>query len=356
LSIKVNVPGKLIIVGEYAVLEGADALVAAITRYVNAEISASENKYCRLSGNLTTESITFLVDDLGEVVPTPGQSDQLLTTMNFAISIISHICKKIKVLGIDISPFNLQIDTSQFYLKENKLGLGSSAALTVALIVILSFFTGIEKRILSSKFDLFRFACETHFRAQGNQGSGIDIAASVNGGINIYNVNWIVDEGGDPIKTSIPVIEDLFILPVWTGVSASTREFLVQVDKYKVEFESEYIDTMSRLVALSESGCLAYKDKNCLDLLDIIKDYYKVLYDFSCNSKIPIISKIHQRIAEVVHSYGGIYKPSGAGGGDIGLAFSNSKEVLNKISNDLLKNNVKTLSLGISKEGFIVQT
>ena len=49
MSIRVKVPGKLILLGEYAVLDGADALVASIDRYVIAEISPSNNGLCQIS-------------------------------------------------------------------------------------------------------------------------------------------------------------------------------------------------------------------------------------------------------------------------------------------------------------------
>ena len=50
MSIRVKVPGKLIILGEYAVLEGADALVASVNRFVTVKIIASrrmDNNYPR---------------------------------------------------------------------------------------------------------------------------------------------------------------------------------------------------------------------------------------------------------------------------------------------------------------------
>jgi phosphomevalonate kinase len=358
LSIRVKVPGKLILLGEYAVLEGANALVASVDRFVHATISASKHDYCQLFSSLTSDPIRILINRKGEFVPDHGQSDELIKTMQFSLLIINELSKKIRESGLLIKPFDLQIDTSQFYIEANtmKLGLGSSAALTVSIIFAISCFLSIEDDLFSNDYDLFRFACDTHFKAQGNRGSGIDIAASVFGGINIYNVISIDRDGENQEISTISVAEDLYILPVWTGVSASTRELLSQVDKFRGDFEKEYQDMMSRLMVLSETGCVIYKEKNCSDFLDIVQDYYKVLKDFSSRSKIPIISNIHENIAEIVSSTGGVYKPSGAGGGDIGLAFSDSKEVIDNVKKALMEKNIEILSLGVSEQGIHIDT
>jgi phosphomevalonate kinase len=344
--------------GEYAVLEGANALVASVDRFVHAKVSASKYDYCLFFSNLTSDPIRIIINDGGEFVPDHGQSDQLIKTMQFSLLIINKLSKKIRDSGLLIKPFDLQIDTSQFFVEANtiKLGLGSSAALTVSIIVAISCFLGLEDELFSNDYELFRFACETHFKVQGNRGSGIDIAASVFGGINIYNVKSIDRDREKQEISPISVAEDLYILPVWTGVSASTRELLSQVEKFRGDFEKVYQEMMSRLKVLSETGCVAYEEKNNSDLLDIVQDYYKVLKDFSSRSKISIISDIHENIAEIVTSTGGVYKPSGAGGGDIGLAFSDSKEIIDNVKRALAKKNIETLSLGISEQGIHVDT
>jgi len=353
LTIKVKVPGKLIILGEYAVLEGVDALVASIDRFVTASISTSENDYYRISSNLSSDPVTFMINDSGKIIPKEDQSDQLLSIMHFAVSIIEQIYYRISGYKVEFKPFHLQIDTSQFYQEtnKNKLGLGSSAALTVALIVALVYYSKIEKKIISDNIDLFLFACDVHFKAQGNKGSGIDIAASVFGGVNQYNIKSI--EEGKKTEKIVPrsIPENLFILPVWSGVSASTRNLLSQIEQYRAHHEKEYQAMMSRLSVLAESGCMSYAEKNCSDFLDIVADYYKVLHDFSRKSQIGIISEVHRQIAEIVFTNGGVYKPSGAGGGDIGLAFCDSTSIIDKLKKELNKQNFKTLLLGISHQG-----
>jgi phosphomevalonate kinase len=350
------VPGKLIFLGEYAVLEGADALVAAVDRYVEIEVSPSNENFSQLFSNMVSVPLRMLIDENGNLTPDRSQPESLLNTMNFSLLITEWVIKRIKESGISFTHFDLKIDTSKFFINSNehKIGLGSSAAMTVALIVGLACFFRNEKDIMPNKEKLFRFACDTHFRVQGNRGSGIDIASSVYGGINIYNIDAL-DESKD-ISHTFPVspVNEIYMLPVWSGVSASTRDFLIQVEKFRTSSESDYQNIITRLKVLSESGCVMYKEKNIADFIDVIHDYYKVLDDFSKLSNIPIVSEIHTKVAEIVYTNGGVYKPSGAGGGDIGLAFSDSSNVLENIEKELSQQSIKTLPLEISTQGIVI--
>lgn len=355
MNIRVKVPGKLIILGEYAVLEGADALVASINRYVTVEITSAGDDVCQISSSLTSSPLRIWVDKNGNCEPEQGQSEDLISKMQFSLAIINRICSHIVKSGLPIQPFLIKIDTFQFYLGKNKLGLGSSAALTVALIVSIVNHLGIEEKVFPEKYTMFRFACDTHFFAQGNKGSGIDIAASIFGGINVFNMNSSNPGERSPQISSVSELPGLFMLPVWSGISFSTSKLLSQVEIFRAHHESDYRETMSRLVTLSGSGCDTYTDNNLSDFLDILHDYYEVLKEFSAKSKIPIISDIHNKIANIVSNTGGVYKPSGAGGGDLGIVFSDSEKTLESVQKDLFQNNIKTLELGISQTGATIE-
>ena len=88
------------------------------------------------------------------------------------------------------------------------------------------------------------------------------------------------------------------------------------------------------------------------DIKKLTEAYYTVLKEISNRGNIPIISDIHEKIAGVVYSNGGVYKPSGAGGGDIGIAFSDSKETIENVKHRLALNHIKTLDLKITNKGF----
>src|SRR5262252_9366989 len=91
-------PGKLILTGEYAVLDGAQAIVVAVDRRVVARRNATPRG-----------SSPFLVAVAEEITARRGASDPAARA------------------ALEIS-----VDSTAFYNRAQKLGLGSSAAVTVA--------------------------------------------------------------------------------------------------------------------------------------------------------------------------------------------------------------------------------
>ncbi|EIL95727.1 phosphomevalonate kinase, partial [Rhodanobacter thiooxydans] len=95
-----------------------------------------------------------------------------------------------------------------------KLGLGSSAALTVALA---SAIRALDRRAAPSIDTLLA----AHRRAQGGHGSGLDVAASLAGGLLLYRLH-----DGQPRIASATWPHGLEWCCVWSGRPASTGHFL----------------------------------------------------------------------------------------------------------------------------------
>src|SRR3954452_24923973 len=91
-------PGKLILTGEYAVLDGAPAIVVAVDRRAVARRNA-----------IPRGSSPFLVAVAEEIAARRGASDPAARA------------------ALEVS-----VDSAAFYHRASKLGLGSSAAVTVA--------------------------------------------------------------------------------------------------------------------------------------------------------------------------------------------------------------------------------
>ena len=78
-------------------------------------------------------------------------------------------------------PFAINIDSSGFFHNGKKLGLGSSAALVVAVAKLFSLFAaGTEGPFPPWEFD--DFCLDVHRKLQGGKGSGYDILTSIHGG------------------------------------------------------------------------------------------------------------------------------------------------------------------------------
>ena len=131
----IKVPGKLMIVGEYAVLEpGYQAVVVAVNRYVTAEIKPAFVNELSLP-QLGLERITWNFDDKGvEFYP---KKDRLSLVRNAMSTAFLYLKEK----EIMLHPFQLHIKSDlNDPMTGKKYGLGSSAATVVAVIAsILSF-------------------------------------------------------------------------------------------------------------------------------------------------------------------------------------------------------------------------
>ena len=212
-----------------------------------------------------------------------------------------------------------------------KLGIGSSAALTVALLAALLYFDNAGPL---DHDDLLHKALNAHHRAQGNLGSGIDIAASVYGGMFRYKKSP-KDASALVRVERLSMPPDLHIRCIWTGKSASTRKLVQTVYQFKQASPSDYQDLISRLTQLSADGCSAFSRNDIQAFLTIIRQYHQQLLILGQKSQAPIISREHHQLSEIIHRAGGSYKPSGAGGGDLGLAFSHRASVMQKITEEV---------------------
>ena len=159
--ISTTAPGKAVLAGEYAVLHGAPAISAAVNR--RARVSLVENAnglHCLEAPGYIKGSWYFRVVDDGridwqETLPDPS-------TFSLAEEIIRSN------VTTDSPALTLVTDTQAFYDRNSgdKLGLGSSAAVAVALSAALRAYS----RLDDDEGDSARAA---HERFQGGRGSGV---------------------------------------------------------------------------------------------------------------------------------------------------------------------------------------
>lgn len=129
-------PGKLILIGEYAVLEGARAAVAAIDRLAIFEGQPSADNFFHISAPvLSINSLPFSIDDalhcqFAETIdpPTSKKLHFFITAFEQGLQLLTD--------ASSLPPIDITLNTDAFFLpgRNEKLGLGSSAALTVALL------------------------------------------------------------------------------------------------------------------------------------------------------------------------------------------------------------------------------
>jgi phosphomevalonate kinase len=207
--------------------------------------------------------------------------------------------------------FDIYLDTSAFSIDGQKLGLGSSAAICVALLAAL---TGAQGR------ELFTRAAPVHARFQKQPGSGIDIAASVYGGLLQYQVNEL-----DYLQANIK--------------------------DYSLRDPQGYDQYIQKLTAVSAYGCTELASGNAAGFCEAVVHYYEGLLELGAASKATIVTDEHAAIAQLVSALGGVYKPSGAGGGDVGVAFCCDAKTNELLRQQLHKAGYPTLDLDFELSG-----
>lgn len=345
--VEVKAPGKLILIGEYVVLEGAAALVCAVDRFAKIHFSKNSAGYYISAPSIGVSELPFDLN-AGQIEFTSHTTTDTIEKLNFFKSTFEHCWQSFPAKDLPLDPFSITIDTEAFFSQKHKtkLGFGSSASLTVALVKGIYKLAGKNPHEQANKEAIFLSALQAHKKAQQNMGSGIDVAASCFAGVLEYKVGN--DKTGKPfIPLQLKLWKELPILIIFTGKSESTQKMVYGVSQLKERKPDIYAELMAELARTAQEGIQAYKNQNIFAFMNAAKTYYTQMNLLGKSSSMPIISEVHQKIARWVHQKAGAYKPSGAGGGDIGIAFAESKEHIENIRREIESNGFDCIDINI---------
>jgi len=334
-AIQASAPGKLLLLGEYTVLEGAPALVTAVNRRAEVTLQDSADQRWQLSApQLGLDG--FILDNDGAI---PDSTDEeTKRVLRLFATVLQCVAEQIGALDAQ----QIHIDTGAFFHGNQKLGIGSSAAVAVAL-------TGALLTALGKKPEnelLFKLAAQAHQNAQGGVGSNVDIAASVYGGTFIHQINTA------PKQISLPA--GLYIQPVFTGRAASTPNLVKDVYRLREQSPSQFSAHMAAMTRLAELGRDACQKADSAGLLELANKYHMAMRDLGHAAGADIISRAHAELHEIAMRAGFGYKPSGAGGGDIGLLFFQPPQHIDSIHQKLKTAGFETIALEQCAPGFKV--
>ena len=321
-------PGKLVIAGEYAVLEGAPGLAVAVDVRASARLTTSPGSGNRLVIPETGATFRFRW--------VPGSRPRWDGASPGALGLPLEACAEILASrGLlshvgDLPACTIELSTAEFHKVDSegrriKLGLGSSAAVTVALMGAL---LRLARAPAMSRDVLVALCCEAHRRLQGGMGSGIDVATAVTGGVVAIEFGAQQSPAsGVPRARPVAWPRTLGMVGVWSGQSASTPAMLGRLRAFREQDAGRFSLHMGRLGANAGQAVAAWAADDAEGVLAAVAGYESGLRQLDEAAGIGIFSPVHEQLGEIALRHGAVYKPSGAGGGDFGIALTGSRTV-----------------------------
>ncbi len=324
MSIKtfsVQVPGKLLLSGEYAILEpGILGLGLAVNRYLTVNFSPSDD-YALIS-DLNPQPFIYQPQSLA--------STQAPPELSFAVSALKWGWDYLSLQEQDLAPFHLQI-SSELHQGDLKLGLGSSAAVCVGVIAAILAASGLNLTEANSRKTLYQLAYLAHFAVQGS-GSGMDIASCIYGSVTAYCSPDLKRLPATDLKQSLKLdwplltLESLFwpwqsLQFAWTGQKAETRDLIEDYQAWCQEYPDEHSHFLFESHANNLGLHQALKDQNLAAFVSGLARCRRIMQTISQDWPTQTETTELAALADIAESLGGAGKFSGAGGGDCGLAW-----------------------------------
>jgi phosphomevalonate kinase len=265
---RVIAPGKLLLTGAYVVMEGAPAIVVAIDRYAVADTRA--------------------------VDPRPSPEVRVAFREGGAPRV--DVCELQAASG-------------------RKLGLGSSAAGLVAALGVRALASGADIRDATVREEMLGTARRAHATAQRG-GSGVDVAASVYGGVLQYRLPR--DAAAMVRRLDWP--ESLVFATYDSGESSRTSDLLTTVGRHRSL--PHIVALYDRLADLAEHAVSAFEVGDLPRFIETARAYGDRLGELGRGTDAPIVPPRFDELSRLAAAEGAAFIPSGAGGGDVAVWLS----------------------------------
>lgn len=292
-TITVSAPGKLMLLGEHAVVYNHPCIVTAVGQRMKATVTLLDVSEFQLDApDVKVVGYKKSMNELGN-----GEIPKGAKFVEFAVK---NFTGENPIKGVRVET------TSEF---SSQFGFGSSSASTVCVLKALSEISGVKL----DKKGLFDLAHKTIIDIQG-VGSGFDTAAAIYGGI-LYFVS-----GGKAIESV--AIKSLPLIVGYSGVKADTPT-LVKALKVKMELRPTIypplFDVSTAAVEVGKKALVAQDFETFGEMMNV------------CEGLLSAYGVEIGKLAAMIHgawdagAYGA--KLSGAGGGDCMIAIAPDDKV-----------------------------
>jgi phosphomevalonate kinase len=310
--------------GEYAVLEGAVAVVAAV----------GARAYARWSA----------------VVPNDSPAGSSGSPQTSALPPEALLGKTLAEERVGVVSGGLTIDVSELRKSGRKLGLGSSAAASAAVVGAVLQSAGRDLADPKVQREVLDLALAGH-KAVAPEGSGADVAAAALGGFVRYRLEG--DAVAEAERMAFPA--EVATRVVWTGIEARTSEFVRAVRAFEARDAKAYARVRDELRAQAVRFADAIAKGNAAEVVEAAGAYGRGMGALGEAAEIAIVTSELQQVADLAASCGGAAKPSGAGGGDVAIAFFRGEAAAKSFDEACAKAGLDRLDFGLGAAGVRVE-
>ncbi|MGV9699505.1 phosphomevalonate kinase [Streptomyces sp. NPDC003470] len=321
-------PGKLFVAGEYAVMEpGHPAILVAVDRHVTVTVSAAEGADVVIASDLRPAEVRLRRQAGGlaaeDGTPAPGGLAHVLSAIDVVGALLAE-------RGAALPPVHVSVG-SRLHHDGTKLGLGSSGAVTVATVDAVAAYCGLDL----SPGTRFRLAMLATARLEAGA-SGGDLAAGVWGGWIEYRApdrSAVLDLARrrgveETLRAPWPGFEvrplppprGLALEVAWTGRPVRTASLTGRLGRHGWRGSTSQRRFLARSDGCVGTAVSALEQGDDHALLRQVRDARRLLAGLDDETGLGIFTTGLTALCDAAEAVGGAAKPSGAGGGDCGIA------------------------------------
>ncbi|MGR3952218.1 MAG: mevalonate kinase [Chlamydia sp.] len=231
-KIAISAPSSSMLFGEHAVLRSKHAIVAAIDRFLHLEFLSSKDSTIRIESGSVTHTTSL-------------SNPSFPPELRFIAGVVDEYQKQLA------SGFNIVIRSDI----PQTVGLGSSAAVTAALVAAFELFLS-QSRSLDLGLTT-RQAIKIVQKVQGGRGSGADVASVIHGGVILFNADSL-----EVFRLS----DRLPITLVYSGSKTPTPIVIAKVQKDEDSFPEIYRKIFDSIESITQEAIFSIKNRDFVRL------------------------------------------------------------------------------------------
>ena len=316
--IAASAPGKLMLAGEYVVLERKlQAVAVAVQRRLRVEIVPGPGPWRVTASQL-------------------GLSEAALDSVPVLREVVRRVAGRIDGGRITVE--------SELGAGPGKPGLGASAALCVAAYGALSM---IEGAIVPGPGGPLPLLLEAHRAAQGGRGSGYDVATSLTGGLVMFDPTTLA-------VTPLAWPRGLHAAVFTCGQGAKTVDYIARVESWREEDPESFEACVDPFANETEDLVRAFQKGDVAWILGAAAQVQEELGTFDRIGELGILAAGQHQLLGAIEDAGAVGRTSGAGGGDSVWALADDADTLDRATKAAAELGFQRVDVAFPGEGLRV--